>query len=436
MLTNKVNFLEKIKSDKVVIGYQLEKNMAQISYLRTSQEEPETISVTAGVEQYKIPLILFKRYGIGQWFYGKEALKQNSEEGELVENLVECARTGDSVLVDETEFDPVALLTLFIKRSLKLVTIKIPPDQISAIMFTCGNLDQRMIDILTEVAAGLNLKKQKVYFQSNQESFYYYMMNQDPELWKHEVLLCDFKDEFLKLYCLKCNRNTTPKVVYIESEEHPELPFYNFSEESEGKSEKMAQLDQYFLEILTKFCESRIISSVFLIGDGFREDWMEESLRFLCRGRRVFRGNNLYSKGACLGMKDRQLHRKEDPEYIFLGKEKLKANVGMEAVRQGEDSYLALLDAGENWFDARKKCTFLLEDDNQFELRVTPLNGKEVKIVEILLDGLPEIHKEPIRLEMEICLENVSTVSVKIEDRGFGEFVPSTGKVWNEEFEI
>lgn len=436
MLVNKVDLLEKFKTEKVVIGYQLEKDVAQISYFQTNQEEPKTVSITAGVEQYNVPLVLFKRHEVGQWFYGKEAMKQNSDEGERVGNLVDKARNGEMVLIDGAEFDPVSLLTLFIKRSFKLITTEVAFDQVSAIMFTCSNLDQRMIDVLTEVVKGLNLKKQKVLFQSNQESFYYYIMNQDPEIWKHEVLLCDYETDCLKLYCLKCNRRSTPKVFFVESEECPEIPLCDFTKENNEKTEQMRQLDRKFFSVLEEFCKSRIISSAFLIGDGFKEEWMDESLRFLCRGRRVFRGNNLYSKGACFGIKGRLFEKKENEEYIFLGKEKLKANVGMKVVRQGMDSYLALLDAGQNWFDARKECTFLLEEDNCLELRVTPLNGKDIKLVEIVLDGLPENHDKPIRLHMEINLTNVSTVSVKIEDQGFGEFVPSTDKKWNEEFEI
>lgn len=42
-----------------------------------------------------------------------------------------------------------------------------------------------------------------------------------------------------------------------------------------------------------------MVSSVYLTGEGFENNWYPNSLKVLCNGRRAFLGNNLYSKGAC-----------------------------------------------------------------------------------------------------------------------------------------
>ena len=68
-------------------------------------------------------------------------------------------------------------------------------------------------------------------------------------------------------------------------------------------------VDEALLEIAQDACGKGLIGSIFLIGDGFQGDWMKESLRFLCRGRRVFQGNNLFSKGACCGMQEKLCNR-------------------------------------------------------------------------------------------------------------------------------
>lgn len=430
MLMNRTELLDKLKSEKLVIGYDLGNKFSQISYCYLNSEEPETLSVTAGTEQYSIPTVLCKRCGIGQWFYGKEAQKQaESQENILLDNLLELARKGEPVSVEDTSFDPIALLTLFVKRSMTLLSFAAGWDSVTAVLFTCENLDSRMVEVLTQVAAGLGLKNRRVLFQSNRESFYYYMLHQPQELWNHQVLLCDYREDYLKLYRLECNRRTTPIVVYIEMEEYPSFPFSGgFGEEYEK--------DRAFLEILQNCCQGRIISSAFLIGDGFKEEWMKESIRFLCQGRRVFRGNNLYSKGACFGMKEKLNVSEKGSNYVFLGEEKLKANIGMKVLRRGVDSYFALLDAGQNWFDARKECDFILESDNLFELRVTPLNGRDARVVEISLDGLPQRPPKATRIHMEIYLRNVNTVVLSLEDKGFGELFEATGKTWQEEFEV
>lgn len=421
MLINKSEMIQKISGDKLVIGYDLGNLYSQISYCWLSNDTPETISVTTGGESFNIPTVLCKRKGVGQWFYGKEAQRYHDEdEGELLSGLVELARQGNPVTIEEAEYDSVALLTLFVKRSLTLVSMIAGLDKVAAFMFTCENLDQRLIEILTTVVAGLGIKTQKISFQSHAESFYYYALSQPNELWKHQVLLCDYSQENMKTYRLELNRRTTPTVAYIEKKEH----------------RKILQEDSVFLGELKEAIGEHIITSVYLIGDGFKGDWMKESIRYLCNKGRIFQGNNLFSKGACYGAKEKLEATRLSQEYVFLGEDKLKANVGMKVLRRGIDSYFALLDAGQNWFDAVKDCEFILETGNEFELLITPLNGKEAKLIDISLEGLPGRPDKTTRIFMKIYLKNVSTVALEMEDRGFGDIFPASGLTWKEEFQV
>ena len=84
------------------------------------------------------------------------------------------------------------------------------------------------------------------------------------------------------------------------------------------------RLDEIFLGIAEKKCGGKEVSCVYLIGDGYKDGWASRSLRYLCRGRRVFQGNNLYSKGACYGIREK-IGLEEKKEYVFLGLDKLKA---------------------------------------------------------------------------------------------------------------
>ncbi len=437
MLINKTGFQDKLKNDKLVIGYDLGDQVSQISYCHINSDSPETLSVTAGTEQFNIPTVLCKRRDVGQWFYGKEAMKYASqEEGTLLTGLLTLAKRGEMVSLEETEFDPVALLTLFVKRSLTLLSMVAGWESVEAVMFTCDDLDHRLIEVLAQVAAGIGLKNKKVFFQSNQESFYYYMLYQPRELWNHQVLLCDYRENYLKLYHLECNKRTAPVVVYIEAKEYPDFVLEELPAEEYARKQAMQEKDRQFLELLTECCKGKIISSAYLIGDGFKEEWMEDSLRYLCQGRRVFRGNNLYSKGACLGMKEKLNASELGSSYVFLGEDKLKANIGMKVLRRGVDSYFALLDAGQNWYDSRKECEFILESEPVFELRVTPLNGREAAVVEISLDGIPKRPERTTRIHLEIFMKDAGTVVLHMEDLGFGELFPSSGKSWQEEFHV
>ena len=160
---------------------------------------------------------------------------------------------------------------------------------------------------------------------------------------------------------------------------------------------------------------------------------MKESLRYLCRGRRVFQGNNLYSKGACYGILERLQESDVGKNHVFLGNEKLKSNVGMKIMRRGRESYLALLDAGINWFEAEAQQEIYLSEENAVELVLTSLIGKTSRIARILLEELPA---GICRIKLHLYLKDENHMIVEIEDLGFGVFREATHRVWKEEMEL
>ncbi|MCM1135695.1 MAG: DUF5716 family protein [Clostridium sp.] len=436
MFQNQKEFAGKKNTKKVIVGYDLGRERAQISYCGMEESDPETVSAVAGTEQYNIPVVLCKRQGVGQWYYGREALKFAKEEkGILVEDLLTLAERGEDVLVEEEAFDPVALLTLFIKRSLSLLNMRVSLNQIEALMFTMEELTPRMVDILEKVSAGLMLKAEHISFQSHMESFYAYTLHQNRELWKNDVVIFEY-NTILKALCLECNQRTRPQVVFIKQQDFSEMERRVWREEPEKKQQQMEELDALFLYLAEKVLAGRIVSTVFLLGDGFKEDWMKESLKFLCRNRRVFQGNNLYSKGACYGMAERLNPGREWKEYVYLGEDKLKSNIGLRVLRCGEDSYFAVLDAGINWYEAVSEFEIILEDGNTIEFVITPLTGGNVTSKTITLDGLPERPARTSRLSVQVEMASVGQVVATIVDKGFGELFPPSGKAWTRTIEV
>lgn len=407
-------------SEKVIVGYDLGNKYAQIScYVMGSEEEIRTLSSVAGSSVYTIPLALSKRQGVNQWFYGSEAIRYaGEEEGILVENLLKLARDGEPVQIDGTPIDPVALLTLFLKRSLGLLSQVTNTERIGALMITCEELDHRMLEVLTAATEGLHLKTDQICFQSHVESFYYYNLYQPEELWRHKTILCEYGDASIRTYCMECNRHTTPVVAYMEEREFP-FP--------------VPESDEKMQEIAKKLCENQMISSVYLIGEAFSRDWMKESLRYLCKGRRVFQGNNLFSKGACYGMMERLTPGENGKNHVFLGKDKLKSNIGMKVLRQGEESYQALLDAGINWYEAQNTMEFYLLEGRAVEILITSLTGKGNRIARIVPE---ELQEGIIRLRISVEMRDDTHLKVELEDLGFGTFRAATHHIWKEEIEL
>ena len=411
---------EKVHKGSILAGYDLGDDFSQISYCVYGENVVESVATVVGTKQYNIPTVLCKRTGVNQWLYGKDAVRYNQEEGGfLVTNLIEHARKGEMITIEEETFDCVALLTLFMKRSLALLNFQVKAENIGAIMFTVDNLDDRMVNVLAKAAVNLNLKTSQIYFQSHIESFYHFVLHQPEDLWNYQVLACEHNRSRLKIYRFS-------SVI---------LPGEQDEEEIRADSYRLA--DETLLGILKEQCADRIVSAVYLLGDGFREEWAKESLRFLCRNRRVFQGNNLFCKGACFGLLEKLEPSQNGKEHIFLGADKLKANIGMNVLKRGKESYYALLDAGENWYEVHKECDILLPgEENVLSFLVTPLTGKRAQLREFILEDAPVRTGAFSRYAVKIRMTSAECVEAQITDMGFGELFPSSNKVWIKQFAV
>lgn len=410
-------------TDKIIIGYDLANVHSQISYCYIKGNgEVETLSTVAGEENYDIPTVLCKKTGVNQWLIGNEALRfwlEHPDDCILVEDLFKLAVDGEVLQIDGGEYEPEKLLALFVKKSLSLLAGVAPLEKITALMFTCDSLDQRIVEVLNIVSAGLDLKKTQIFYQNYTESFYSYMIYQPKELWTFRAVLFDYRTDKLKYMCMECNKKTTPIVVYIDRE------LLDF----DGADEQLLEMAQVLIG-------AERVSSVYLIGEKFSGGWMQKSLKYLCDGRRVFQGNNLYSKGACFTLMERLQDSVVGGEYVFLGNDKLKANVGMRVFKRGQAAYYAMLDAGNNWYEIEHDCELYIQDEDEVEFEVSPLIGKEKTLLKLSLEGLGLSAGEATRVHLHIHLVQENVMCVRVEDLGFGEFRDSTENVWEEKLEL
>lgn len=427
------------KTKSFVLGYDLGDEVSQISYLASDADMPETLSVLAGAELYNIPTTLCRRRDVNQWFFGKEAARRIEKEDDIpVLHLVETARKGDPVTIAGAEYDPVALLTLFVKRSLSLLSMEMSLEHIEAVMFTTAQLDQRMVEVLGKVTSGLGLKTDQVFYQSHEESMYNYMLYQPEDLWNRMVLACDYNLGTMALYSMSLNHNTSPVVVTVEHKNYDELEVagHSFPEDTKEKERLQKLMDEDFLRIMTQACDQKIVTSVFLLGDGFREKWMPRTLEFLCRTRRVFQGNNMFSKGASIAARERLNPSPVFDKYLLLGDDKLRANVGITLIKQGVECYHALMDAGINWYEAAAQAELILTSGNDITLQKVSLSGGKPELMTMVLDGMEERPERTTRIRMNVDMISVSQMRVRVEDLGFGELYPASGKTWTQVFDL
>lgn len=343
------------------------------------------------------------------------------------------ARDNTSIKVNEEELTGEYLLEIFVKKALAMLSAYIVSEDIAAVAFTMKDMNTDVLKMLKNISKHAVYRKTEIYFLSHEDCFFQYMIHQPEEMWVHDVLLYDYRSDGIKSYRLSMNRKTNPVACFIDTTHYPQMKISDLSDKSEtAKSVFYRQLDATLLEIVRRNCERGIITSVFLLGDSFSKDWCRESLKYMCRGRRVFQGNNLFSKGACYGARERIYPSTLFTSYVYLSGDKLRANIGMTCNRGQNEVYYPILDAGTNWYEAQSVFDVILAKNNIITLNIAPVDGRKTRIARISLEGLKVRGNKTNRVELRFYMEDANAVQIQITDKGFGEFFPSTGQVWRE----
>ena len=420
-----------------VIGYDLNDLVSQITLSELNANVLQTINLDAKDERLGIPTVLCKRNGVNQWYYGNEAeAVAGRKEGTLVGKLISFAKAGAKLEIEGEAYDPVDLLILFVRRSLNLIISRVNPDDIKQLTITVEELDDKMISLLNRITGEIRIAKDRIVFQTYDESIYYYVLHQPEDLYEHDVIVLDYANDYLKCYELRMNRHTTPIVGFVDKTEFKDIKLPQFMIERELSEEKYERLDELIMQTLREALSGSAISSIFLIGDGFDSSWCDKTLRFLTFGRRVFQGKNLYSKGACYCSADKVLPKAINARYIFLGHDKLKGNTGLKMRVKGKEEYVVLVDAGETWYSSSNTLEFIIEKGRDVTILVTPLDGSKQREEVIDLPGLPTRPERASRLRLEATFASDTMMHVVVTDLGFGEFYLSSGKTWEKDISL
>ncbi|MBQ8198196.1 MAG: hypothetical protein IJZ76_02070 [Lachnospiraceae bacterium] len=410
----------------VVIGYDINEYYAQISYAGPG-EEPQTLEFPAFKEEGNIETALCKRRGVNQWYCGKEAVKKGvAGEGTLVEHLWKLFADKETVTIEKQEYAVAQLCNLFLGRTLtwalgRLEEIYEEPVHIRALMFTSELYADAMREQADALTEGLLVPKERISFQKHEDSLYAFLVQQPERLRGYETGVLDLTGETLVSYRVEMNHKTRPVVTTVDKQYVSELVKKKHYPSIMEHDRCLAELDLRLKAYVEEFTKGRIVTGMYLIGDGFQGDWYKESLKILCRNRKVYAGNNLFGKGACYSAMEKIWSSEVSEKFLFLGKDMLRYNVGISVSNRGEEEYCPLLDAGTNWYDAKAEITFLMEDAKEIDLLITPISGGGAYTETLHLEPLPERKFRSYRMTLTAQMQSQDRMFVCVSDEGFGD---------------
>ena len=405
-----------IKREPVILGIDLNDRYAMISYYQLNMNEPATISPIVGSEIYQIPTLLAKRKYMGQWFYGTDAKKMaKTSEVICVDGLLKRAVNAETIRIEDESYEAWELLALFLKKLMELPQKLGNITGCDKLVLSVEKLSKENMEVFWKIAPKLGLLPEQFMVIDHKESFYYFSLNQPETLWIHDVYLFEHDGKNLFYYGLKRNTRTTPQVISIR--EGVKMPM----DEEENK-------DTEFLHMIQKSFENQIVSTAYLVGEGFEGGWMKDSLTYLCRGRRAFIGNNLYSKGACYAGFVRACVK--DWKFIYMGENEMKFNLSLKVRDHGELAFYNLISAGKNWFESKGECEVILSEGEGIDFWKQLPNSREAVIETLELTDLPSRPDRTTRLRISAIPISDEKIEIQIRDLGFGEIYRSTDKTW------
>lgn len=401
-----------------IIGYDLNEKYCQISYYDEEQQEPQTMETT--LDNFQIPLVIGKNGD--SWVIGNNAKRLNvTQKGFVAEDLYTKALKQEKIKLGRKTYEAVWLLAKFIELSLlKFASIE-------QIVFTVPTLNMDIGKLLKSVGQRVGVSKNCIYVQDYKESFCNYMLYQPKELWQYEAALFHCDRHEVKAYMLRKLRTgfgkgtdsfvTVDEVASAQMEELAAVyPVLNV--------DRAKDADICFKKFIEGVFSKKLVSSVFLVGEGFENNWYPQSLKVLCNGRRAFLGNNLYSKGACYTAYRRSLNLTDGP--IYLDETKMMDQICLKMRVNGLDKWIPIVPWGIKWYEADSEFEILLENAEDIEIHVESLTGTDMKVEKFSLEGLPKRKNYTLRLRVKILFLDEKTCKISFKDVGFGEFFPAT----------
>ncbi|SDH48498.1 hypothetical protein SAMN05421493_101657 [Pseudobutyrivibrio sp. 49] len=401
-------------SEGAYVGIDISSRNTVLSIYNSNMEEPATISTILGEENYSIPTVLAKRIGMGQWFFGEEAIRMSRlKEAVLVEELFNLALRDGQVVIDSENYGARDLLVIFFKKLFSIPGPMAALSDVEKLVICVQQINLEVMELMNYVASKIGIDQNHVMLIDRSECFYYYALSQKPELFLYNVALFDYSGTNMVSCTLHRNQTTRPQMISLNVINHGEIT---------------DNRDELFDQVISDTFGSSLYSSVYLVGDGFDGEWMKVSLSHLCKGRKVFLGKNLYSKGACYGgyIKD----GKRDWPFIYIGDNDLKLNLSIKILENNVMKFFTLIDAGESWYDVKGECEVILDGEPEIEFFIQRPESREAHSEVLELTDMPKRENRTTRLRIEARPVSDVAVSITITDLGFGEISPASGKSW------
>lgn len=254
---------------------------------------------------------------------------------------------------------------------------------------------------------------------SHHRAFTEYVFHQEKAVWDRNTLLLDYSGGRLSCIMVEQLRKTKQKayksvltnipLTELEQEENPDL-------------------DYYFSNFAKHYLTKNPAHIIYLTGDGFQGNWMKRTLTYMCAGRRVFLGPNIYANGACLSQ-TAPTSFMDEGMVLMQGPEMVCHTVGVVSSEGGKTRYVPITTIGKEWYNTTAEKDIILDRSQKVEFFYHNTRENEIECSVCEITGLPKRPDKTTRIRIRVQFTSETKGLIYLTDLGFGKMYPGTGRV-------
>ena len=393
------------------VGLDIRDDITQIAVLEPSKEGPDILM--AGGE------------GGGQTMNIKTEVEIPGS-GLRVQGFLEKIYRQETIYADGRKSNPVNILAAFLRRTLSLTKKKYPSESIRMLVVTTEYRELSFITTVYKALEKLGIGKDRALVADRGQSYVYYVMSQKKELWVNQVGMFDFRDSRITYYQMQADRLKRPAIVKVTEKDYSAYAqlFISGEQTDEEKS-------SIFEGMVHGAIHGQIITSLYMTGAGFENDFAADVMKKLCVGRHLFKGDNLYVCGACYMARELGGERRLD-DVVYLGEDIVTSDLTIQVYADAQERELPLVRAGTAWYHIEKEMDLIPDGDQELAVCIKNVVTKKQSVRLIPMDGILGRTDRRARVGIQIRFSGPDRCIMTLRDKGFGEFFPSSYRIWEE----
>jgi len=406
---------------KLVLGIDLCDDITQVTVMRPHAAEPDAVCFDARTRKEFLPTLLC----LGpneEWSIGEV-----SSDATVLPPFFHAAVKGETVVCKGVVYDGRTLLERYISLLLQKIQERFAPQEIGYVTVACeeANTDASVKSLLYEIFEKREGFQGACLVLSHLEAFLHFVIRQEEGLWKDGSAVFDYTTDGLLFYQMECRMVGGRRLLVADYRDYSETIPPDFVMQGDG-----GQGALLFERLAGEALQQRP-ASLFVTGRGFEGEWVSDVLRLLSSGRRVFRGQNLYTQGACYA--GAEVYRDEqNVDFSVLTPEQITVEVALLADNTEQEEGVVLATVGEAYPEVNAGAEVILDTTDKLTFRVLEAGETSPRLLRVAAD-IPELRGDRTsRYEVRVFFAKRDLMVIQLKDTGFGVFYPSSHRIYEE----